>query len=83
MTMTEKQGYKPSRITATQARSRYQDIQDLVNSEDFEEAQLERSQLYLDTLYSIANAPTMADKLELKRLAACALAAFEIHIGGS
>jgi hypothetical protein len=82
--MTEKQGYSPARITATQARARYHDIRELAEEPHSQEsAQLERTELYLDVLYSIANAPTMADKVELKRLAGVALAAFEIPIGGS
>lgn len=81
--MTENQGYRPSRITAKEVRSRCQDIQDLVNNGYTEEAKLERTQLYLDTLFSISNAPAIADKGQLRRLASYALEASEIRIGGS
>lgn len=78
----ETSSYTPRRVTLGEARSRVQDVKDLVDAEDYHEAMLERNQLLLDVLYSIADAPTMADKRELKRLAAVALTAFDIPIVG-
>lgn len=68
---------KPASITATQAQSRVQDVIALVKGATREEAREERDQLLLDVLYTIAHAPTMADKRELKRLASIALEAHE------
>lgn len=73
---TSYSGYTPNRITIAVAQSRIRDIQDLVEMEDHAEAEIERNQLVMDVLFSIANAPTMADKRELKKLAHVTLEAF-------
>lgn len=77
---TQNAGLELSVITSTIAQNRIGGIRQLVSEGQFQHAQLERSKLYLETLYSIANAPAMADKTEMRKLAAIALAAFEIRI---
>lgn len=76
MTGKPKGGYKPSRVTMAQAQSRIGDIVGLVAVGDHDEAELESGQLILDILYSLANAPTMADKREMKKLADAGLKAY-------
>lgn len=70
----------PSRITIAQAEARLRDIADLVKINHLVAASRDRAQLSMDVLYSIQNAPTIADKRELKRLAGVALEAYEIPI---
>lgn len=67
-------------ITITQALSRLRDIKDLVADRDYEAAEAEQNELYLSVLHTIANAPALADKRQLKRLAAVALEAHEIRV---
>lgn len=68
---------KPSNITLTQALSRVEDIRELAKINDKEEAVREQQQLFMDVLHTIAQAPTMADKRELKRLAGVALEGYD------
>lgn len=79
--MTEHQpGYTPRQITATQAMSRVQDVKDLLENEDYDEANLERAQLYADVLFTLAHVSYAAHVREIRRLAGIALEAFEIPI---
>lgn len=73
MTTTEN---NPEKVTATDVRERVEAIQRMVDQCDLSGAQDELNKLALDTLFTIAKAPTIADKGELKRLAALALEAF-------
>lgn len=77
---TETEGFTPNHITVTQARNRLGGIKQLVAEGQLEHAQAERARLYLETLYTIANAPAVADKREMKRLAAVALEAMTVPI---
>lgn len=67
-------------ITMTQAQTRLREIMVMAETEYAEDAETERQNLYLDVLYTIANASGFADKRELRRMAAVALEAHEIKI---
>lgn len=80
---TPTKALEPQYITVRDAQNRLQDIKDLVESDEEgtnEMAQIDRAHLYLNVLYSIATAPAIADKREMKRLAVIALEAMEIPI---
>jgi len=64
---------KPAKITIAEAKARVNEVVSLIDSGSPKEAVEERNQLLLDALHTIAEAPAMADKLELKRLAKVAL----------
>lgn len=68
---------KPAKVTIGQVIVRVAEIKRLQADEDKVEADREIEQLHVDVLFTIASAPTMADKRELKRLA---MAALEIHV---
>lgn len=74
MTMTKRH------ITLTEALSRLAEIRDLVGQQDTEAAEEEQQELMVDVLRTIANAPTMADKRELKKLAAVAVEGLEVRV---
>lgn len=67
-------------ITLTEALSRLAEIRDLVGQQDTEAAEEEQQELMVDVLRTIANAPTMADKRELKKLAAVAVEGLEVRV---
>lgn len=70
----------PNRITATQADLRVREIRDFVASGYIEDARRERAQLYLDVLWTIVNAPDIAEVSEIRRLANLAMEASELEI---
>jgi hypothetical protein len=73
---------KPASITATQAQSRVRELVDLLSQGDgyltTEDGITEAYQLMVDVLHTIAHAPAIADKRELRRLAAIALEAHDV-----
>lgn len=75
---TSVESFTPSHITVTQALVRVGEIRDLMAEGDIEAVEVERTQLYLDTLFSITYTPNYTDKRELRQLAGIALEAFEI-----
>ena len=68
----------PAKITLGQVMARLSDIRQYLAERDTEAVENEQYQLFVDVLHTIAHAPTMADKRELKRLAAAALEANEM-----
>lgn len=64
---------KPAKVTLGQVSGKLADIRILVVDGDKKAAETEEYQLFVDVLHTIANAPTMSDKRELKRLAQAAL----------
>ena len=77
---TTTEGFTPNHITVTEAENRLGGIRQLASEGQFELAQAERARLYLETLYSIANAPGIADKGEMRKLARIALEAMSVPI---
>lgn len=74
MTMTKRH------ITLTEALRRLAEIRDLVGQQDTEAAEEEQQELMVDVLRTIADAPTIADKRELKKLAAVAVEGLEVRV---
>lgn len=70
----------PAAITTVQAETRLKEVRDLARSGFPSDAEEERQQLFIDVLFTIAHAPGMAYKSELKRLAAIALDAHDVEI---
>ena len=72
-------GYEPGTVTVTQALGRLEDIRGLMRDGDVGLAEVERTQLYLDILYSLAHSWDFSHKRDMRKLAGIGLDAFRVE----